>query len=354
MEIIEKVLTIGTLQLPLADDLSAMMTAVKSLSPDQHALIVRDAGLEAPDELPAERVLYTALSVVQNAWYQATKGAIPPLIVKGHEDRVARHLAAIAEIGVSRGSAVTDGSLPELPVSPSPTPEPTEEKGVYYIDFDCGSIRFYLRRPGGHAQTIEELRERHDITLYRAVLSHARYQVPEIAPSEVVYPLAAGVVSRWWHEAANKFGVQVKDGVDHTLTMLSENAERDQRLRYQRCLRALEAKPGPTMRTKPAKDKIEPSKNEASSEARVKLPKQTQPLAFRVKTPTDELKASVGQVYAAVVKVLAEGRDSAGLQPIIDAAVAAGFTTKEPAGPAPRIRWLALELVKKGVLEVVA
>jgi hypothetical protein len=367
VEIIEqdnqKMLTSGgAFYLPLAEDLGAMMTATKALHRNALTLIVRDAGLEAPDALAEDRLQYTALSIVQNAWYEAVKGGVPANIQEGHRQRVARHLQAIKELGAARKSPTTsDGDLPVLPAEY--TPEFSHQGNEVYraelpqlptADNPTGEPRFvnlYLRRPGGHAQTIEEFRERKDNGIYTLVLDSAGYKIPwdKLPQVKDVYPVAAGVVQRWWHAAANKFGVVVKDGVDRTPTVLPEEYERDQRLRYLRCLRSVEKPEAPVAKMKLAKEP-RPPKERGATETTPKQPRRaTDALVFRVKTPTEGLKAAIGQVYAAVVLC----GETAPLQAVIDAAVTAGFTTKEPSGPGPRVRWLALELCKKNILEVV-
>lgn len=228
----QRLLTVGGIVSVLAADLGTTLDEAARLKPLEVRAVLGDAGFALPDDFPDRELRRAMISIVQDAWYRTVRGGVPPSILAAHEERMRRFADEIAR---HRDPA----DLPELPSPTSPSYDSMRDF-VVEIDVPDGPVVYlFLRRPGGLVQTLETFRETHDENLYRLVVTTAGYVVPDGAGVVDIYPVAAGVVQRWWHEAVRQHGALLPDGeIDTTETSLPESYEREQRARYARLLKS--------------------------------------------------------------------------------------------------------------------
>jgi len=87
----------GTVIVPLSEMVVDIVENVQSLDREQHALIVADAGIEVPPGVAERELLFLAMSLVQNAWYKETQGAVSEHVLHGHSERLSKFAAAVEE-----------------------------------------------------------------------------------------------------------------------------------------------------------------------------------------------------------------------------------------------------------------
>ncbi|HLZ10546.1 MAG TPA: hypothetical protein VKT80_18310 [Chloroflexota bacterium] len=349
----------GPVTVPLNGTLSDMMEYVKALTTDQLESVIKDRGLEAHGLIEPTRLLYTAASFIQNAWYDdvvkrleageavpnnfpgnlatiegATEGR--DYALKAHDDRLKaydkalevakqqekRQRTAVGPQGNEEHRKEFEKKLPELPS------ENTFVANGHVIDVDGTPIKLEQDGSGDI-----------DLSVAINILLLAGYDVPAGADFETVAPVARGILRSLWYRVV-------------ALLPVPPELIYEQRVLYKRYLSQVKK-----IRVERPKEKAPAQKEKAASpeektSPELKAPKAVKPQSFILgSADASKLRGQSKFIYDAVVKVL-ETENPASLAAVITTAEGLGFATQEPGGNAPRARWLTLELVKKGILGV--
>lgn len=321
-------------------EVDVTLNEVGRLAEEQLAAIIKAAGHAALAGLHPDRLRHAAMSCAQDAWYQATRGNVPEKIRAAHAERMQKYDEQVREHEST--VVVEEAKLPSLPADLSPSYENFKDYVVQLNLAGQPAVYLFLKRPGGLAMTLERLREARSPELYRGLLLAAGYDVPAEAAPEAVYPAAAGVVQRWWHEAVAEHGALLLDGeVDETPTPLPEGYVRDQRARY---ARLLAARPKP----KPPKLRFAPLPN--GEKRPIGRPVGAVKRYIKTEKLPAELAARKGQNgFVAKALLAAAGPETA---PELTArAVAAGLTSDKQAPERVTLYYLN-QFQEKGYVEV--
>ena len=85
----------GTVHIAVTDEIFGLITQVKHLTRQEHTTIIADGGLATRDSVDDKTVLNTAMSFVQNAWFEAAGKPVSETVQEAHAARVARYLAVL-------------------------------------------------------------------------------------------------------------------------------------------------------------------------------------------------------------------------------------------------------------------
>ncbi len=116
-----------TLKIPVLPRVYDTVKQVEKLTVEQQMLILQDVGLEVVSWHDEKNLLYTAMSFVQNAWYQATAadGITPAGIIDGHNARLKKFEELSAQ---ARKKSPKEASAPKPPKPPKEPKAPKAPK----------------------------------------------------------------------------------------------------------------------------------------------------------------------------------------------------------------------------------